>query len=217
MDLVRVAEHRPLLEIERGHDEEHAEVDPGEAQGQEGAAVIPGEMLEQVGGEHEVVSPERRQQLERSTDVDRVVDGPLERRDVRRVRLDAVDPGRPPRGIERRAGVARAGDVQVFSEQHPVLAESDADVQDALRLDPDHEHTKNFFDDFEIDSNLVSRTKGITILYSDDDQESVLKTVEIIRQKVNGITYKEFHNYRHFCIEDMKTVEFPELLQIILD
>ncbi|KKQ96342.1 MAG: hypothetical protein UT42_C0035G0002 [Candidatus Falkowbacteria bacterium GW2011_GWA2_39_24] len=84
-------------------------------------------------------------------------------------------------------------------------------------LDPDHEHTKNFFDDFEIDSNLVSRTKGITILYSDDDQESVLKTVEIIRQKVNGITYKEFHNYRHFCIEDMKTVEFPELLQIILD
>lgn len=84
-------------------------------------------------------------------------------------------------------------------------------------LDPDREHTKNFFDDFEIDPNLVSRTKGVTVFYSDDDQKSVLKTVDIIRQKIKGVTYKKFHNYGHFCIEDMKTTEFPELLQIILE
>lgn len=30
-------------------------------------------------------------------------------------------------------------------------------------LDPDREHTKNFFDDFEIDPNLVLRTKGISV------------------------------------------------------
>jgi len=83
-------------------------------------------------------------------------------------------------------------------------------------LDPDHEQTKNFFDDFKIDPNLVTRTKGVTVLYSDDDQKSVLKTVEIIRQKVKGVAFKEFHGYRHFCIEDMKTTEFPELLQVIL-
>lgn len=84
-------------------------------------------------------------------------------------------------------------------------------------LDPDREHTKNFFDDFEIDPNVASRTKGITVFYSDDDQESVLKTVEIIRQKVNGAVFKEFHHYGHFCIEDMKTTEFPELLHSILE
>jgi hypothetical protein len=83
-------------------------------------------------------------------------------------------------------------------------------------IDPDRENTKNFFDDFEIDPDLVSRTKGITVLYSDDDQKSVLKTVEIIRKQVKGIQYKEFHNYGHFCYENMKTTEFPELLQIIL-
>jgi len=83
-------------------------------------------------------------------------------------------------------------------------------------LDPDREHTRNFFDDFEIDENLVSRTNGVIILYSDNDQASVLKTVEIIRQKVKEVTYKEFHNYGHFCSEDMKTTEFPELLQIVL-
>jgi predicted alpha/beta hydrolase family esterase len=84
-------------------------------------------------------------------------------------------------------------------------------------LDPDHEHTKNFFDDFEIDPELVKRTKGITILNSDNDQGSVQKTVEILRKKVKSIRYKEFHNYGHFCYRDMKTHEFPELLQIILN
>lgn len=84
-------------------------------------------------------------------------------------------------------------------------------------LDPDMEHTKNFFDDFEIDPNLISRTAGITIINSDNDQRSVHKTVEIIRQKVKGITYKAFYNYGHFCFENMKTVEFQELLHTILE
>ena len=35
---------------------------------------------------------------------------------------------------------------------------------------------ENFFDDFEIDPNFVSRTKGVTIFASDNDQESVQKT-----------------------------------------
>ncbi|MFZ2025511.1 MAG: alpha/beta hydrolase [Microgenomates group bacterium] len=83
-------------------------------------------------------------------------------------------------------------------------------------LDPDHEHTKNFFDDFKIDPNIVSRTAGITVFYSDDDQKSVLKTVDIIKQQIQGIEYKEFHNFGHFCFEDMKTTKFPELLNAVL-
>lgn len=83
-------------------------------------------------------------------------------------------------------------------------------------LDPDQEHTKNFFDDFEIDSNLVKRTAGVTIFASDNDQESVQKTVKIIREKISGIKYREFHNYGHFCINDMKTPKFPELLEEVV-
>jgi len=83
-------------------------------------------------------------------------------------------------------------------------------------LDPDHKHTKNFFDDFEIDPNLVSRTSGVTVFYSDDDMDDVQKTVKILQHKIKGIKYREFHNFGHFCFEDMKTTEFPELLTEII-
>lgn len=83
-------------------------------------------------------------------------------------------------------------------------------------LDPDQEHTKNFFDDFEIDPAFPNRTCGVTIFNSDNDQESVLKTVSIVREKVKGIKYREFHNYGHFCCSDLKTGKFPELLEEVL-
>ena len=83
-------------------------------------------------------------------------------------------------------------------------------------LDPNGEHTKNFFDDFEIDPDLVSRTKGMTIFNSDNDQESVQKTVEILRHKIKEIDYKELHNRGHFYLHDVNSSEFPELLEFIL-
>lgn len=83
-------------------------------------------------------------------------------------------------------------------------------------LDPYHDKTKDFFDDFEIDPKLVKRTKGITVFASDNDQDSVQKTVEIVRGKIEIIKYKEFRNYGHFCFEDMKTSEFPELLEEVV-
>lgn len=79
-------------------------------------------------------------------------------------------------------------------------------------LDPDQEATKNFFDDFEIDPNFPKRTKGVIIFNSGNDQDSVQKSVQIVREKVPDLTYQEFHNYGHFTLEDMKTQEFPELL-----
>mgnify|MGYP003828908947 CR=1 FL=1 len=72
--------------------------------------------------------------------------------------------------------------------------------------------TADFFD-FEIDPDLVSRTAGVTIFYSDNDPTTIHKSVQIIRDKVKQTGYKEFHNYGHFCVEDMHTVEFPELLK----
>lgn len=83
-------------------------------------------------------------------------------------------------------------------------------------LDPDKEYTKNFFDDYEIDPTFPSRTKGVTIFNSDNDEESVLKTVRIVREKLKDTKYKEFHNYGHFCFRDMKTEKFPELLEELI-
>ena len=72
--------------------------------------------------------------------------------------------------------------------------------------------TADFFE-FDMDPDLTQRTKGVTIFNSDNDMETVLKSVDIIREKVPSINYREFHNYGHFCLRDLNTPEFPELLE----
>ncbi|MCA9347947.1 alpha/beta hydrolase [Candidatus Saccharibacteria bacterium] len=68
-----------------------------------------------------------------------------------------------------------------------------------------------FFEDFTMDTELVSRTGGITIFNSDNDDEGIQRAVKEIRQKIPGIEYREFH-LGHFTANDMQTSEFPELL-----
>lgn len=85
-------------------------------------------------------------------------------------------------------------------------------------LNPDNNpvlDTADFFD-FQIDSDLVTRTNGITMFNSDNDSESIQKSVKILRDKIKNHKYTEFHGYGHFCYEDLKTDKFPELLEEIL-
>ena len=79
-------------------------------------------------------------------------------------------------------------------------------------LDPKQELGNDFFN-FNIDPNIVAKTSGLTIFYSDNDEDTIDLSLDKLRGIVTtGIEYKEFHNYGHFCIEDMGTPEFPELL-----
>ena len=75
--------------------------------------------------------------------------------------------------------------------------------------------TADFFD-FEIDPNLVERTKGFIIFNSDNDMATIQKSVGILREKIKGCGYREFSNHGHFCYNDLKTEEFPELLEELL-
>ncbi len=79
-------------------------------------------------------------------------------------------------------------------------------------LDPGRTDTTDFFE-FEIDPNLTKRTNGLTIFNSDDDMDSVHMSVQIIRDAISDIDYREFHEYGHFTYEGMHTVAFPELLK----
>lgn len=79
-------------------------------------------------------------------------------------------------------------------------------------LDPEHKHTKNFFDDFDIDPGFTARTHGVTVFYSSDDQKDILMTVDILKDAAPDISYRDFHTYGHFCYADLKTDKFPELL-----
>jgi len=79
-------------------------------------------------------------------------------------------------------------------------------------LDPNKEN-ENFFENFNIDQGLAKRTKGLVVFDSDDDMKTVHDSVRILREQIKDIQYKKFHNYGHFCYEDLKTEEFPELLE----
>ncbi len=82
-------------------------------------------------------------------------------------------------------------------------------------LDPDNDLKSDFFK-FEIDKNLVSKTTGLTIMYSIDDYPDVIASVETIKSKIDGTKLQEFSGKGHFVLGDMGTEKFPELLANIV-
>jgi len=81
-------------------------------------------------------------------------------------------------------------------------------------IDPSKELDTGFFN-FEIDPTLVGRTKGVTVMYSTDDDPSILETVRVLKEKLPDATFKEFHDKGHFCSADLVNDAFPELLEVL--
>lgn len=84
-------------------------------------------------------------------------------------------------------------------------------------INPDHYETSDTADffEFEIDPEFPSRTAGVTVFISSDDEPSVVKTVDILKESVKGVEYREYADRGHFCLEDSGTVEFPELCDML--
>lgn len=82
-------------------------------------------------------------------------------------------------------------------------------------LDPDHELNTGFFS-FEIDLDVPKRTKGLTIFNSDDDENSIQKSVVLLKSKWPDAKLIELANMGHFVFGDMNTQEFPELEKELL-
>jgi predicted alpha/beta hydrolase family esterase len=78
-------------------------------------------------------------------------------------------------------------------------------------LDPKMTIDKNFFD-FEIAEDIVSKTKGLVVMYSKDDFSDIIKTIEILKSKIKEIQFQEFKNKGHFVLDSLGTERFPELL-----
>lgn len=77
-------------------------------------------------------------------------------------------------------------------------------------LDPSKQVCPEFFA-FDFDKSLPSRLE-LTVFYSDNDHEEIMKSVELIKSTFPNVRYKEFSGYGHFCSSDMSSNEFPELL-----
>lgn len=82
-------------------------------------------------------------------------------------------------------------------------------------LDPARWRTKEFFN-FNIDPNLAQRTDGFAVFNSTNDQEEIQNSAFLIRDTVHHCYFREFDNYGHFCVEDMGSDQFPELLEMLV-
>lgn len=82
-------------------------------------------------------------------------------------------------------------------------------------LDPGKTLEEDFFG-FEIDSELLSRTKGLVIFYAEDDSESVVSSVNLLKAQIKGCQMRHFPGYGHFKYDNLKTDRFPELRDEIL-
>lgn len=79
----------------------------------------------------------------------------------------------------------------------------------------DHPLLGNFFA-FDIDPELMKRTKSLTVFHSDNDGERIVASVRYIRNALPDLEYREFHNFGHFRGKrDMPSDAFPELLEAI--
>ena len=98
-----------------------------------------------------------------------------------------------------------------YLSEHPEIF-VDKVVLVAPWINVNHEFDLTFFD-FEIDPGIVSRANKFVIFVSDNDDIEVTNSINFLKEKIPEAGFVEFHNYGHFCYEDMKTNEFPELLK----
>ncbi|HUW24795.1 MAG TPA: alpha/beta hydrolase [Patescibacteria group bacterium] len=82
-------------------------------------------------------------------------------------------------------------------------------------MDPKHNEVKSDFFNFEIKRNLSKQTDGLCVFYSKDDEQYILTSVEQILAADKNIQTQEFENKGHFTLKDMKTEQFPELVEFL--
>lgn len=83
-------------------------------------------------------------------------------------------------------------------------------------IDPNKELKTGFFD-FEIDAQIFHRTESLTIFISEDDDQEMLETVQILEKECPGIETIRMNGKGHFTFRGMGTKEFPELKALLLE
>jgi predicted alpha/beta hydrolase family esterase len=101
-----------------------------------------------------------------------------------------------------------------YLSEHPELRVGTV-VLVAPWLDPNGIRETDFFN-FEMDPAIASRTGGLTIFNSTNDHEGIQWSVQILCNVLEGWNFRSFDNYGHFCLADMGTEAFPELLEELL-
>lgn len=83
-------------------------------------------------------------------------------------------------------------------------------------LDPHHDEVDPTFFNFEIDGNMETRTKGIVMFTSPEDDAEIIESARIISEKISGTQTVSLVGRGHFTLDSMKTEQFPELLDLLI-
>ncbi|AHB42715.1 hypothetical protein RAAC3_TM7C00001G0877 [Candidatus Saccharibacteria bacterium RAAC3_TM7_1] len=104
-----------------------------------------------------------------------------------------------------------------YLSEHPELKVAKA-ILVAPWINPDDNpasDTADFFK-FTIDKAIAERCLGgMTVIVSDDDEASVLKSVDMIKSAAPEIKLNNFIGKGHFTLESLGTTEFSEILDEI--
>ncbi|MCA9397560.1 alpha/beta hydrolase [candidate division WWE3 bacterium] len=83
-------------------------------------------------------------------------------------------------------------------------------------LDPDNKKTNSFYL-FDFDRSVPERVGRIDMFVSTDDSvRGVLESRDIIISNWPNISVHMFNDKGHFTEDDMETIAFPELLEVIV-
>lgn len=69
--------------------------------------------------------------------------------------------------------------------------------------------------DFKVGSSLKDYFDSLTVFYSSNDDEDIIKSAKEVNKKLSGKLINLI-NKGHFTFDDMKTKKFPELLKEII-
>ena len=64
-------------------------------------------------------------------------------------------------------------------------------------LDPE-KYLKTGMFDFNLDKNLADKTNGVTVIYSTDDDDYILDTIQILKTQTSGINFYRTQRQRSF-------------------
>lgn len=81
-------------------------------------------------------------------------------------------------------------------------------------FDPNREKTTDMFD-FEINPEFTKRFNEVHVFISDDDSQDIQQSAQFLLAATDGIVVHRFSDLGHFCYGDMRTEEFPVLLNTI--
>jgi predicted alpha/beta hydrolase family esterase len=80
-----------------------------------------------------------------------------------------------------------------------------------MGIRPDQEFDATFFG-FTINPNIAAQTKKLVIFGSSNDVSEIKDSIQLLREKLNNVMYREFEKFGHFTLRGMGTEEFPELV-----